>query len=210
MKNTFFWQNNSKMSYSSGYSLRNVYYRYNNRLHFKGYYNDTVYTFDTNNKIIPKFLMDLGTSQLPNELRTEVTGKIVSSPKYYWASAKESLKYIFIVYGSFAGTDDGRINDFGLICYDKLKMDGSALTTKKGKMHFVNDLDGGPDFYPEYVNDSLAFSFETASGLKKYLEKDDTQNTSSKKQELKRMLKMKFQGLDESDNPIIMLVKLKL
>lgn len=208
VRNDFFWQNNNRMSYSAGYSLRNVYYRFNNQLHFKGWYNDTVYTFDSNNKIVPKYFIDLGNSKLPNNLRTEVTGEIVSSPEYYWASAKESLRYFFIVYSTFA-TVDGRSYNHGLIFYDKLIMDGNTLKSKKWNMEFINDLDGGPDFYPEYVNDSIAFCFISASRMKKYLETDDFQNTASKKQEQKRMLKIKFKGLDESDNSIIMRIKLK-
>ena len=76
-------------------------------------------------------------------------------------------------------------------------------------MEFINDLDGGPDFEPEYLNDSVALCFISASRMKKYLDTDDLQNTASKKQEQKRMLKIKFKDLDESDNSIIMRIKLK-
>lgn len=208
VKNNFFWQNDSKYSFTTGFNLRNVYYRLNNGLHFKGWYNDTVYTFNKDNKIIPKYLLDLGNTKLPDALRPEVTQKPVTSNEFYWASVKESQRFAFILYSTYS-TTNGRMDNYGLICYDKLKMDGTTLISKKGKMEFVNDLDGGPDFNPEFINDSVAFCFISAFRMKKYLETDDSQNTSSKKQEQKRMLKIKFKGLNESDNSIIMTIKLK-
>lgn len=207
VRNMFFWQNNNSMSYLSNIPKREVYYRLNNRLHFKDWYNDTVYTYDSNDKIVPKYFIDLGSSKLPDMLRTEVTGRSVTSPKYYWASAKESINYIFILYSTYS-TPDGRPggpSDFGFIYFDKKKMEATRCIRNR----FFNDLDGGPNFYPEYVNDSLAFGFESALQLKKYFETDNPQNTTSKKQEQKRLLKIKFEGLDESDNPILTIVKLK-
>lgn len=208
VNNNFFWQNNNSMSYSSFYSMRNVFYRLNNHLYFKGSYNDTVYTFNTDNKISPAYFLELGHSRLPDELRTEVTGEIVTSPGYYWASAKESSRYIFIVYSTYSASE-GKITDYGLICYDKSKNQGITLIDKKDKTEFINDLDGGLDFSPEYVNDSLAFVLISASRMRKYLDSEDSSNASSLKKDQKRMLKMTFSSLDENDNPIIMLVKLK-
>jgi hypothetical protein len=207
VKNMFFWQNNNSMSYLSNYPQRKVYYRLDNRLHFKDWYNDTVYTYDSNEKIIPKYLIDLGSSKLPDLLRTEVTGTSVKSPEFYWASANESVRYIFIVYSSYSSPNDrpGGPTDFGFIYFDKKNMEA----TRYNRNRFLNDLDGGPNFYPEYVNDSTAFGFEPASQLKRYLETDNQENASPKKLEMKKILRTRFKGLDESDNPIIMLVRLK-
>jgi hypothetical protein len=66
----------------------------------------------------------MGEFKLPNELRIEVTGTSVLSTKYYWTSAKESRRYIFIVYCTYSN-NEGKPTDFGFIYFDKKKMNGS-------------------------------------------------------------------------------------
>ena len=52
--------------------------------------------------------------------------------------------------------------------YNKNEGKGTSIRSKDGKMilfnnigdwGFINDIDGGPELIPEYVNDSLAFRF---------------------------------------------------
>ncbi len=207
VKNNFFWQNSSKYSYMTAYTQRTVYYRLNNRLHFKGWYNDTVFSYDNNSKIVPKYFIDLGKLRLPDDLRVEVTSKTPTSTEFYWVSAKESIRYIFLFYCTYSSSErrPGAPTDFGFIYFDKKKQE----STRCKRNLFFNDIDGGPNFYPEYVNDSIAIGYETASQLIKYFGTNYQPNSIPKKQELKQILKMKFKGLDEGDNPIITIVKLK-
>lgn len=205
IKNHFFWQNNSNYSFMSGFNVRNVFYRLHNTLNFKGWYNDTVYTFSDDNKFIPKFLLELRNNKLPDQLRPEVTQKPVSSPEFYWASVKESSRFAFIIYGTYADKNL-RIIDIGLICYDKLNATGFSVLNKNEKSEFINDLDNGPDFEPEYINDSLAFCFISASRFLRFLKTDSPHVNNDKKE----ILINKFKKLEESDNPILMKVRLKL
>jgi hypothetical protein len=206
VRNNFFWQNDNAMSYVLMNSDINVYYRLNNRLHFKGWYNDTIYTYDGNNKFVPKFFIDLGKFKLPDELRFEKKGEIESSAGYYWIGVKEALRYVFIMYGNYY---EGENSDQGSICYDKNEGAGNSLINKNGGNEFVNDLDGGPDFWPEYVNDSLAFQFIQAKDMKEYLNSDDFIKSTSRFPEKKEMLINQMTGLKESDNDVLMVVKLK-
>jgi hypothetical protein len=208
VKNQFFWQHNLKYTFANIYSGRKIFYRLNSKLHFKGWYNDTVFTYNGKNEIIPKFFINLKDLKLPDNLRIEVTGQIPTSPEYYWVSAMESQRYVFMIYSTYSAKG-GRPTDNGFIYFDKITMQGSRYINKAGRANFVNDLDGGPDFYPENVNDSLAFSIESPSYLKKYFETNDPRSTTHQKQLLKERLKSKFKDLNDSDNPIIMVVKLK-
>lgn len=208
VRNTFFWQH--KLNYVTGFGNNRLkaFYRLNDKLHFKSTYNDTVYTYN-DDKIIPKYFLDLKDFRLPDQLRTEVTGKMVTSPKYYWVSPQETARYLFIFYCTYS-TDQsesglGRISDYGFITFDKTKMDGWAFL----KPVFVNDLNGGPSFYPDYVSDSLAICCESAFNMKRILNKADPTNKTTKLKEQMILLRLKFKDLNESDNPIITIVKLK-
>ncbi len=206
VRNNFFWQNDNAMSYMLMISERNVYYRLNNRLHFKGWYNDTIYSYDSKNKLVPEFFIDLGKFKLPDELRYEKTGEIGSSAEYYWIGVKEALGYVFIKYGNYY---EGKNPDQGSIYYDTNEGVGNSLTNRNGENEFLNDLDGGPDFWPEYVNDSLAFQCIKAKDMKEYLNSDEFIKSTSKYPERKEMLIDQMKGLKESDNDVLMVVKLK-
>ena len=73
----------------------------------------------------------------------------------------------------------------------------------------MNDLDGGMGFWPEYVNDSLAFQLIQAKDMKEYLNSEDFIKSTSKYPEQKEMLINHMKGLKESDNDVLMVVKLK-
>jgi len=77
----------------------------------------------------------------------------------------------------------------------------------------ANDLDGGPVFRPAcYFIDN---SYEYLAGvvqtleLKSYVASNDFQNSTPKYPEKKKELERLANSLDENDNPVLMLVKLK-
>ena len=78
-----------------------------------------------------------------------------------------------------------------------------------GDFGFENDIDVGPDLIPEYSNDSLAFNFISSMELKKYLASDKFLQSTPKDPNKKEMLINQMKGLKESDNDMLMVVKLK-
>lgn len=210
VKNFCFWQTAPKrMRFMTLYPGRNVFYLLNRTLHFKGWYNDTIYTYSSNKEIIPKFFVDMGKYRLPDELRLERTGKFAPSD-YYWDCIKESSRYVFIRYATYAEALDGKgLFDDGYLYYDKKTGESGALINKNGEIGFVNDLGGGPEFIPEYTTDSLAFHFIESADIKKYLASDKFLKSTPKYPNQKEMLIKQLDGLSGNDNPIIMVVKLK-
>lgn len=184
-----------------GYSPdRNDFYRFENRLHFKASYNDTIYTYNSKNKIIPKFWVDLKQHKLPDELRFE-RGYLKRHPAgYYFVNINESSNYVFINYSAYASPLDD-----GYMYYDKKSETGYAL----GNNGYINDLDGGPDFMPNYTNDSSAFHFINAFELKAYLESEIFLKSKPKFPNQKEMLIKRMKNLTENDNPVLMVAKLK-
>lgn len=220
VKNYSLWKDPPPFGRSMSYPGQNFFYRLNNRLQFKGIYNDTIYTYDSNNKIIPKLFIDLKEYKLPDEMIFE-RGLVRRIPtKYFWIGVNESSRYVFIFYCAY-DSDDSQGHGApvaGYMIYDKTTSAGNALRNKEGKMirfneigewGFKNDVDGGPEMIPEYTNDSLALHFISSLELKKYLASDKFLKSTPKYMDKKEMLINQMKDLRESDNDVLMVVKLK-
>ena len=220
VKNYYSWKDPPPFGRSNSYPGQNFFYRLNNRLQFKGKYNDTIYSFDSSNIIIPKFYIDLKEYKLPEEMMIE-RGLVRRIPtNYFWVGVQESSRYVFILYCAY-DTDDSQGHGApvaGYMIYDKNTRTGNALRNKEGKMirfneiggwGFENDIDGGPELIPEYTNDSLVFHFISALELKKHLASDKFLKSTPKHPDRKEMLRNLMRGLKESDNDVLMVVKLK-
>ena len=73
-----------------------------------------------------------------------------------------------------------------------------------------NDIDGGINFMPRYaVNDSLLVTWFEAYELKMYVASETFKNSTPKHPQKKKELEELAASLDENDNPVLMLVKLK-
>ena len=210
VKNYSKWQDKPAFGSSNVFWGRNIFYRFNNKLHFKGEYNDTVYTYDSNNRIVPKFFLDLKEYTLPVEMRIE-KGYLNKVPaKYYWACVRETLSYIFIRFATYTGNkEESWYADEGYAFVDKSTRNWRAIKNKDENSGFINDLDGGPDFVPEYTNDTLAFHFIRSIDLKKHLSSDKFKKSNPKYLDKKETLINQFQVLKENDNDVLMIVKLK-
>jgi hypothetical protein len=210
VKNYSTWQDKAPFGRTNIYWGRNIFYRLNNKLHFKGEFNDTVYTYDSNYKVIPKFYIDLKEYRLPANLRIE-RGPIHSiPPDFYWACVRETSRFIFIRYSTYAANpSDIWALDEGYIYVDKKTGVYETIHNKNDKSGFINDLDGGPDFIPEYTNDSLAFHFIKSIDMKEFISSDNFLKSTPKYPEKKELLLNKMNGLKESDNDILVIAKLK-
>lgn len=149
--NYFTWgkEKSSRVIYS--FFKRKAFYRFKEKLNLKGWYNDTIYTFNDENRIVPKFFIDLNSLKLPDEYRYEIKSNPKGRKGKYWLNVNESNRFVFI--GIKPYTE-------GCSCYytyyDKLQQELKPIL--RGEM-FRNNLDEGPDFYPEYITDSIAYSF---------------------------------------------------
>lgn len=222
VKNYYPWKDPPPFGRSMSYRGQHFFYNLGNRLHFKGVYNNTVYTYNQNSKIIPKFSVDLGKYKLPEEMIFERGLVRRIPPKYLWASVNESEGYVFIYYSAY-DTDDPQgpghgLPEAGYMIYDKKKAKGTSILSADGKMilfndigdwGFINDFDGGPELIPEFVKDSLAFRFISSIAMKEYLTSDEFLNSTPKDRTKKTMLINQMAGLKETDNDILMIAKLK-
>jgi hypothetical protein len=222
VKNYNKWKDPPPFGRMMSYPGQYFFYQFDNHLHFKGMYNDTVYTYSVTNKIIPKYSINLGKFRLPQEMIYERGLVTRIAPKYLWVTVKESKSFVFIYYSAY-DTDDSQgsghgLPDAGFIVYNKEEKVGTTLKSSSGKMFlfnnlgdwgFINDFDGGPELIPSFVNDSLAFRFISSIAMKNYLSSDKFLNSTPKDQVKKSMLLRQMSGLKETDNDILMIAKLK-
>ena len=207
------WQKDLPFGRSVSFKGRNNFYRLNNKLHFKGDYNDTVYTYNNANKIIPKFYFNLGKYKLPDEMRVERGMNPDEIPaQYYWDSILESPSYVFIHYGTYAIDIKGKeekLADEGYICYEKRMRTGYTLRINDMKLGCVNDVDAGLEFTPDYIEDSLAYHIISAYEISNHLNSEQFEESKCKFPGKKEEFKHIMDKISENDNPVIMIVKLK-
>ena len=77
----------------------------------------------------------------------------------------------------------------------------------------VNDLDAGPMFVPEgfYSENGIEYMYELIGSykIKTIIESDEFKNSTPKYLEKKKELEKLANNLKETDNPILMIVRLK-
>nr|WP_321353851.1 6-bladed beta-propeller [uncultured Draconibacterium sp.] len=188
---------------------RNYFYYFENKCHLKGCYNDTVYTYD-NNKIVPKYFIDLGKHKLPPEFIYERKWKRSLPNDLYWTGVHETSDYVFLPYGYHYNLNkpEQEIKEKGLVIYNKETKEGvAAKETKQGGL--IDDITGGPDFRPNTTNGNTAIMLVTALDMKLYLESDAFKNKEVQVPEEKEKLLQLKKTLNENDNHFFVLIKLK-
>ncbi|MBN2635720.1 MAG: 6-bladed beta-propeller [Prolixibacteraceae bacterium] len=206
--NHIFWDKKEDRSVSNSYWGRNEFYWVENKLHMKGWYNDTVYTYNNENKIVPKFLVDLKEHKIPDDLIPERMPTKPLPKECYWVGINESCDYIFIRYGLHELRKLGE-GENGCIVFTKKSREGVAIKNHGEEYGFINDLNGGPDFQPRYSNDSLIFIDVTALEMKRYLDSDKFKNQEVKFPEHKEKLLELSKTLKEDGNSLLMIARLK-
>lgn len=208
VRNHYKWVNTTGITGMIGYHAFHPFYKYNNQTFFKSMYNDTVYTV-SDNKIKPVYFVDLGAFRLPDELRPEPPQSAVrfrsENGKYFFSSVLQAGKTIFIKTQNYKGEGDRNI------LFDKATLTGNFLTDKSGEpAKFINDWDGGMDFWPvKAVNDNEIFMPITPLELREIIKDEEFDEKTANSPERKQSFKTMAEGLQETDNPVLMVVRLK-
>lgn len=211
VKNYIFWDESEISHFTVMYWGRNDFYRFDNKLHMKGWYNDTVYTYNDQNISAPKYFIDLKDHKIPDELVFERKSTNSLPQNCYWIGVNESSNYVFVRYGSHynkSKKDKFQTRATGCVFYNKTTKEGIALKESE-TVGFINDISAGPNFKPLYTNDTIAFVHITALDMKLYLESDEFKNSQPKFPEQKEQLIQLNQTLKEDDNHFLMVAKLK-
>nr|WP_319512061.1 6-bladed beta-propeller [uncultured Draconibacterium sp.] len=205
-----FWDRDETSHSMVSFWGQNSFYRLNNKLHMKSWYNDTVYTYDAANKLVPKYFIDLKNHKIPNDLVYERKSTRPMPEDARWIGVHETENFIFIPYGYHYNIQTREVmkEEEGCVLYDKKTKQGVAV--KESQLGgFINDINGGPDFKPINTNDTLAVMAVSALDMKLFLDSDKFKSREVKFPEQKEILKQLKQTLKEDDNSFLVLVKLK-
>ena len=85
------------------------------------------------------------------------------------------------------------------------------LVNREGESKgFVNDWDGGPDFWPiGSISDNQVFMPVNVMNLQKILEENKSGNVTIKYPDRQKQLSGMISGMDISENPVLMVVTMK-
>ena len=205
------------------------FYIYNETVKFKEVLNDTLWELGTS-RLIPQYVFYRGKYGMSNSFRAlpreeykKELSKIIyiqnifeTNNKFYFRTA--FLKqYPFDFYRAPMTAFGIEIRDpypiLGI--YDKKIKDiffvkPSNIEDQIEPTGIFNDIDGGINFYPKrLINNDLLISWVKAYELKQYIGSTTFNNSAPIYPEKKKELEQLANSLNENDNPVLMLVKLK-
>jgi hypothetical protein len=123
----------------------------------------------------------------------------------------ETTRYVFF-YCNIGDSQDRDIEN--RIIFDKTTNIKYMLDIdSERKSPLVDDLGGGPDFNMYFnvysFNGDMLFSFIEAHALKKHVASEEFKNAKVKYPEKKERIKKLSDSLDDMDNPVLVMVRLK-
>ncbi|QGY46986.1 6-bladed beta-propeller [Maribellus comscasis] len=179
-----------------------IFYQYNGIIHCKELHSDTIFSFD-NGTFIPKYILKQGEAKFIPDLREDPQylyknlGKFIIQKNCF-----ESKNYLFYQY-RWKKKDNFFIQN---------KSNGNQYLIDNGT-GLVNDLDNGPNFKIQNTitvdGTEYLVSWINTFELKAHVASNEFKNSVPKFPEKKKKLEQLANSLDENDNPVLMLVKLK-
>ncbi len=192
---------------------------FDNVLLLYGYLEDTVFHVNGSGKIEPRYILDFGDYGIPIETRylgRKPEGLINASIIFLSAPVETGnnvwFKFAFQKQGFLLRYDKTSQIAFTFLYEGEKEIDANFGNNIK-EFGIVNDIDGGPDFYPEWsvYDDSaqICISAKQVFDLKKELTPEYFQNREVKFPAKKDSLVKLVNSLEETDDYVLMLVKLK-
>jgi hypothetical protein len=180
-------------------------YVFNHKLNYWNQFIDTVFSFLPDFSVEPNLIIKPGEYRLPKEY---VNDALKMLPNYFIINQiLETNKYLIIRYSFYRGKN-------GLVIIDKKKKE-SFLTYWKFDNYgsIINDLDGGVNSLPinYMVDNGKEYLIELIDSyqLKAHIRSDKFISEVPKYPEKKKEFEKLASGLKDTDNPVLMLVRLK-
>ena len=208
-------------------------YKHFEYIGFKEAFNDTLFYLNHNLELEPAYYLEMGKYRV-----TQVdlnSGRALKENMRIVRNIFETKEYIFFDLGGLCNsfrrsipvqetiqTMSGQLvtrelwyyDTNLLLVYNKLTgesvlVDISRLEGEIFSRGFVNDIDGGPRFYPAFMIDETKLGMSvSASDLKRYVASESFKNATAKYPEKKKALEELANSLSENDNPVLMVVKI--
>jgi len=187
-----------------GFPGENIFYRFNNKLFKKEVYSDTIYVYE-NMAFRPHLVIEVGKKLVTPEARSKYDGKEIGKNFIMPLNLFEFGDYVYFdfVY-KYEPPDDVLIYSF----IGSKQSNFQALFIKSEGI--INDLDGGPNILPRTIkDDNTIIALIDALQLKAYVSSETFINSDAIFPEKKKELEKLANSLKETDNPVLILVKIK-
>lgn len=179
-------------------------YLFDNNISYWNQYVDTIFSISPYLKIKPSFIISQGEFRLPKS-NFDIFKQV---SKYMTINQILETKHFLMVRYSFYKEKNGfvlidKINGKSSLSYWDTYSSGSIL----------NDLDGGIKFLPQsyFVENDREYLIEVIDPfqIKNHVTSDEFRNSTPKYFEKKKELEILANSLKETDNPVLMIVRLK-
>jgi hypothetical protein len=186
-----------------GFTHENLFFSYNKKLNVKELYSDTIFSFE-NMGFKPHTVIGVGKRQVTAKVRSEFDANEIGKN---YIQPMNLLEFGDFIYYSFIYKFvQGDVRIYGFI---GSKQNNFQTLFNLGE-GIANDIDGGPNILPLTTkNDNTIISLIDALTLKKYIITEEFKKSTPKYPEKKKELEKLANSLKETNNPILMIVKLK-
>jgi hypothetical protein len=187
-----------------GFTHENLFYRFDNRLFKKEVYSDTIYVYEKMN-FKPHLVIEVGKKLITPDARSKYEGLDIAKNYINPLNLFEFGDYVYyeFIY-KFVLPDDVLIFSF---IGSKKNNFRAIFNTGQG---IINDLDGGPNIVPKTTkDDNTIIAWIDPLKLKAHVASEAFKNSTPKFPQKKKDLEKLANSLKETDNPVLVLVKLK-
>ncbi len=212
------------------HNRQSYFYKHETNVFFKDFLNDTIWQINGDH-LNPLYVLNLGQYKFSYDYKNLdylsyivklfegiFVENIFGGGEYVWLTIDFNKHYPLkfrrpYIHPAFGDEREENYKIIGL--FNKLKDDFSLVAPSNvddqiEPTGIENDIDGGINFMPKYaVNDTLLFGWFEPYQLKMYVSSESFKNSTPKYPEKKKELEELAASLDENDNPVLMLVKLK-
>jgi len=200
---TFPNQYSFKPKSSYGFTHENLFYTYNKRLYIKELYSDTIFVFD-NLGFDPHLVIEVGNRQVTPKVRSECNLNEICANYIQPENLLEFGDYVYYAF-TYRFVDD----DVVLYGFIGSKKNSYQVLFNLGE-GIINDLDGGPNILPLTIKDeNTIITIVDALKLKSHIASEGFKNSKPVYPEKKKELEELAASLKETDNPVLVLVRLK-
>ena len=172
----------------------NLSYRYNNMLYFKEMFSDTIFTLDLSNNFLPYIIFN-SHGKMPTAQERAKSDEFNLSDYRRLTNILEVRRYLFY---ELSYKQAGHS-----IFYDKISNEKKEINSKS---QLKDDIIGGIDIIPGFCSNEKFYSWIDAITLKTYVSTKDFKNSTVRYPDKKRALKNLADSLEETSNPILIVI----
>jgi hypothetical protein len=182
----------------------NLFYKFKNQVFKKEVYSDTIYVYENLN-FKPHLVIELGKKLITPEVRSMYIGRDIAKNYIQQLNLFEFGDYIYFdfIY-KFTVPDE-------LITYSFIgSKTGNYQVLFNRSEGIINDLDGGPSILPRSIkDDNTIIALLDVAELKSHIASETFKNSNPKYPNKKIKLVELSNKLKETDNPVLVLAKIK-